>query len=150
MLGHERTTLIVAVITFVLTALLYILIPKGLFPTQDTGQLQAEVRATQSVSFERMAELQQEVAQTILADPDVASLSSFIGVDAANSTALNTGRMLINLKPRLHRANQVKIMERLRRNSATVAGTTLFLQPVQDLTSMPRPADPVPLLARRR
>ena len=87
-----------ALATLVLTVLLYMLIPKGLFPTQDTGQLQARVETAQSVSYARMAELQQAAARAILQDPDVDALSSFIGVDAANNTMLHTGRMLINLK----------------------------------------------------
>ena len=133
-LDNERPVLIVALITLLLTAALYIFIPKGLFPTQDTGQLQAEVRARESVSFDRMAQLQQAVAQTILHDPAVESLSSFIGVDGANTTALNRGRMLINLKPHGERDAQATIMRRLQRDAANVAGVTLYLQPVQDLT----------------
>jgi multidrug efflux pump len=133
-LDHERPVLLVALVTLLLTATLYLLIPKGLFPIQDTGQLQAEVRARESVSFERMSGLQQAVARSILSDPDVASLSSFIGVDGANSTALNRGRMLINLKPRGHRGAQADIMRRLQDAAASVAGVTLYLQPVQDLT----------------
>jgi multidrug efflux pump len=82
--------LLVALATLVLTVILYIAIPKGLFPTQDTGQLQARIVAAQEASYERMAELQQAAARAILADPDVASLSSFVGVDAANNTMLST------------------------------------------------------------
>ena len=133
-LDRAGLTLIVAALTLVLTAILYIFIPKGLFPTQDTGQLQAEVRARESVSFARMAELQQQVARAVLKDTDVESLSSFIGVDGANTTALNRGRMLINLKPHEDRGNQNVIMRRLQANAAEVAGVTLYLQPVQDLT----------------
>ena len=133
-LDRPGPTLIVAALTLILTGALYVLIPKGLFPTQDTGQLQAEVRARESVSFARMAELQQQVAQAILKDPDVDSLSSFIGVDGANTTALNRGRMLINLKPHDERGAQVDIMKKLQENVANVAGVTLYLQPVQDLT----------------
>jgi multidrug efflux pump len=133
-LNRHRATLLVAALTLGVTAALYLLIPKGLFPTQDTGQLMAEVRARESVSFSRMSDLQQAVASTILRDKDVASLSSFVGVDGANSTALNRGRMLINLKPHGARDAQVTIMQRLRRDAAEVAGVTLYLQPVQDLT----------------
>jgi multidrug efflux pump len=133
-LDRPRPTLIVAALTLLLTAALYVVIPKGLFPTQDTGQLQAEVRARESVSFERMAELQQQVAQAILKNPDVESLSSFIGVDGANTTALNRGRMLNNLKPHDERGAQADIMRRLQENVANVPGVTLYLQPVQDLT----------------
>ena len=82
---------------------LYVFIPKGLFPTQDTGQLQARVVATESISYARMAELQQAVGRALLQDPDVEILSSFIGVDGANITMLNSGQMLINLKPRRRR-----------------------------------------------
>jgi multidrug efflux pump len=133
-LDHEQPVLIVAVATLALTAGLYLVIPKGLFPTQDTGQLQAEVRAGESVSFERMAELQQAMAKAVLADPDVASLSSFIGVDGANTTALSTGRMLINLKPHGERGALGDIMARLHADARAVPGATLYLQPVQDLT----------------
>jgi multidrug efflux pump len=131
-LRHQGATLVVAVLTLALTALLYVLIPKGLFPTQDTGQLQARLEASQDVSYARMTELQQAAARAILADPDVASLSSFVGVDAANNTMLNTGRMLVNLKP--ERDSQAEIMERLRERVRSVAGITLYLQPTQDLT----------------
>ncbi len=131
-LRHQGATLVVAVLTLALTALLHVLIPKGLFPTQDTGQLQARLEASQDVSYARMTELQQAAARAILADPDVASLSSFVGVDAANNTMLNTGRMLVNLKP--ERGSQAEIMERLRERVRSVAGITLYLQPTQDLT----------------
>ncbi|WP_353367140.1 efflux RND transporter permease subunit [Acidovorax sp. FG27] len=131
-LRHQRATLVVAVLTMALTALLYVLIPKGLFPTQDTGQLQARLQASQEVSYARMSELQQAAARAILQDADVQSLSSFVGVDAANNTMLNAGRMLINLKPG-HGA-QADVMQRLRERVAGVAGVTLFLQPTQDLT----------------
>ncbi len=131
-LRHQRATLAVALLTMALTALLYVVIPKGLFPTQDTGQLQARVQASQDVSYARMSELQQAAARAILQDPDVESLSSFVGVDAANNTMLNAGRMLINLKPG-HDA-QATVMQRLRERVSAVAGVTLFLQPTQDLT----------------
>ncbi|HVQ15318.1 MAG TPA: efflux RND transporter permease subunit, partial [Vicinamibacterales bacterium] len=133
-LDRAGLTLVVAALTLVLTAVLYIFIPKGLFPTQDTGQLQAEVRARESVSFARMVDLQQQVSQAVLKEPDVESLSSFIGVDGANTTALNRGRMLINLKPHKDRGDQVDIMRRIHANAAEVPGVTLYLQPVQDLT----------------
>ncbi len=131
-LERERATLLVALATMVLTVLLYIWIPKGLFPTQDTGQLQARVEATQSVSYPLMAQLQQEVARRIMQDPEVDTLSSFVGVDATNNTMLHTGRMLINLK-RSH-GDQQDIMDRLRQRAQQVAGITLYLQPTQDLT----------------
>ncbi|MDC8756119.1 efflux RND transporter permease subunit [Janthinobacterium fluminis] len=132
-LARQGLTLLVALATLGLTVLLYLLIPKGLFPTQDTGQLQARVEASRAVSFARMAELQQAAARAILADPDVATLSSLVGVDAANNTMLHTGRMLINLK-RERSGGQPETMERLRRRVAEVAGVTLYLQPTQDLT----------------
>jgi multidrug efflux pump len=131
-LRHQSATLVVAVLTLVLTALLYVVIPKGLFPTQDTGQLQARIEASQDVSYARMSELQQAAVRAILQDPDVSSLSSFVGVDAANNTMLNAGRMLINLKPQ--RDAQETIMARLRERVQSVAGVTLYLQPTQDLT----------------
>ncbi|VTU25210.1 Multidrug transporter MdtB [Variovorax sp. PBL-H6] len=131
-LRHQPLTLVVAALTLALTVLLYIAIPKGLFPTQDTGQLQARIEAAQDVSYARMAELQKAAAAAILADPDVRSLSSVVGVDAANNTALNTGRMLINL--RSARDDQAAVMQRLRERVNTMAGVTLYLQPTQDLT----------------
>ena len=131
-LRHQGLTLVVAVLTMVLTVLLYIVIPKGLFPTQDTGQLQARIEAAQDVSFDRMAELQQAAARAILADPEVQSLSTVIGVDAANNTMLHTGRMLINMVP--GRGDQEASMQRLRDRVQQVAGVRLYLQPTQDLT----------------
>jgi multidrug efflux pump len=131
-LAHQSLTLAVALLTLALTVLLYVIIPKGLFPTQDTGQLQARIEAVRSVSYEKMAELQQASARAILEDPDVAGLASFVGVDAANTTLLHAGRMLINLKPG-HRS-QADIMNSLKQRVQQVAGVTLFLQPTQDLT----------------
>jgi multidrug efflux pump len=132
-LERQGLTLIVALATLLLTVLLYVFIPKGLFPTQDTGQLQARVEARQAISYDGMAEIQQAAAKVILDDPDVLSLSSNVGVDAANNTMLNTGRMLINLKPK-RSTNQDAIMTRLRERVAQIAGATLYLQPTQDLT----------------
>ncbi|WP_426109714.1 efflux RND transporter permease subunit [Massilia sp. PWRC2] len=132
-LARQGLTLIVALATLLLTVALYMLIPKGLFPTQDTGQLQARVQARQAISYDGMASLQQQAARVILQDPDVLSLSSNVGVDAANNTMLNTGSMLINLKP-TRSSDQQAIMTRLRQRVAQVAGLTLFLQPTQDLT----------------
>ncbi len=132
-LGRQGITMLVALATLVLTVVLYLLIPKGLFPTQDTGQLQARVETAQSVSYARMAELQQAAARAILDDPDVDTLSSFIGVDAANNTMLHTGRMLINLKKQ-RIGSQQETMDRLKRRVGQVAGVTLYLQPTQDLT----------------
>ncbi len=130
---RQGATLLVALATLLLTVLLYVLIPKGLFPTQDTGQLQARVETAKTVSYARMAELQLATAKAILEDPDVDTLSSFIGVDAANNTMLHTGRMLINLK-RERSTSQQETMDRLKRRAATVAGVTLYVQPTQDLT----------------
>src|SRR5450830_358050 len=132
-LARRGLTLIVALVTLVLTVILYMAIPKGLFPTQDTGQLQARLEARQAISYDAMAELQQASARAILQDPDVESLSSTVGVDAANNTMLNTGSMLINLKQK-RSASQDEIMTRLRQRVANVAGATLYLQPTQDLT----------------
>jgi multidrug efflux pump len=132
-LARQGLTLLVALGTLVLTALLWTWIPKGLFPTQDTGQLQARVQARQSISYAEMARLQQLAAAEILKDPAVASLSSYVGVDAATNTMLNTGTMLINLK-REDREDQDEVMARLRSRVANVAGLTLYLQPTQDLT----------------
>lgn len=131
-LARQKLTLLVALGTLVLTAILYIAIPKGLFPTQDTGQLQVRVEAPQSISYLRMAELQQDVAQRLLQDPAVASVASFVGVDAANSTMLHTGRMLVNLKD--DRGDPQEVMDGLRQRGQGVPGVRLFLQPVQDLT----------------
>jgi multidrug efflux pump len=133
-LERERATLVVAVLTLVLTALLYVLIPKGFFPVQDTGVIQAITQAPQSVSYGAMAERQEALAGAILQDPNVDSLTSFIGVDGTNIT-LNSGRMLINLKPHGDRAkNATEIIRDLERETSNVAGITLYLQPVQDLT----------------
>jgi multidrug efflux pump len=120
--------------TLGLTAVLYLVVPKGFFPSQDTGALQAVTEAPQSVSFAAMAERQQELARVILADPAVASLSSFIGVDGTNAT-LNSGRMLINLKPHGQRdVTAHEILDRLREAARAVPGIALYLQPVQELT----------------
>jgi multidrug efflux pump len=132
-LKRQGLTLLVALATLLLTVVLYITIPKGLFPTQDTGQLQARIETSQAVSYERMATLQQAAASALLEDPAVDTLSSLVGVDAANNTMLHTGSMLINLK-RPRSGSQDEIMERLRNRVAKVAGVTLYLQPTQDLT----------------
>jgi multidrug efflux pump len=132
-LARQGLTLLVALATLVLTVVLYIYIPKGLFPTQDTGQLQARIETTQAVSYDRMAELQQAAARAILQDPDVETLSSLVGVDAANNTMLHTGRMLINLKEK-RSSSQAETMDRLRARVAEIAGVIVYLQPTQDLT----------------
>ncbi len=133
-LDHERLTLFVAVGTLVMTVLLYLVIPKGFFPQQDTGLIQGISRASQSVSYDAMSERQQALAAAILKDPDVQSLSSFIGVDGTNIT-LNGGNFLIALKPHEDRDRTAEqIMRRIQRNVSTVAGITLLMRPVQDLT----------------
>ncbi|WP_020698589.1 MdtB/MuxB family multidrug efflux RND transporter permease subunit [Reyranella massiliensis] len=131
---HQTLTLLVAVGTVALTVLLYVVVPKGFFPVQDTGLIQAVTEAPQSVSFDAMSKRQQALAEVILKDPDVASLASFIGVDGTNPT-LNSGRMLINLKPRGERSlSATQIIRRLQREAASVVGISLYMQPVQDLT----------------
>jgi multidrug efflux pump len=133
-LDHQRATLWVALATLLITAALYILIPKGFFPDQDTGLIQGVSEANESVSYEAMATRQQALAAAILKDPDVASLSSFIGVDGNNVT-LNSGRFLINLKPRADRsATATEVIRRLKDETASVPGITLYMQPSQDLT----------------
>jgi multidrug efflux pump len=133
-LDHQRLTLGVALATLVVTAALYVLIPKGFFPDQDTGLIQGVSDATEGISYAAMAERQQALAAAILEDPDVASLSSFIGIDGNNVT-LNSGRFLINLKPRDSRSlTATQVIRRLRNETANVAGITLYMQPVQDLT----------------
>ena len=133
-LRHQPLTLLVALATLLLTVLLYVVIPKGLFPTQDTGQLQARIEAAQGVSYPRMRDLQRAAAEAMLADPAVATLASFVGVDAANNTMLHTGRMLVNLRPKTERDDQATVMQRLRERVGRVPGVTLYLQPTQDLT----------------
>ncbi len=131
-IAHDTLTLVIAVATLVLTIVLYLVIPKGLFPTQDTGQLQARIEAATDVSYARMADLQRSAAGAILADPAVESVASFTGVDAANNTMLHTGSMLVNLKR--DRDAQGVVMARLQERIKRVAGVTLYLQPTQDLT----------------
>jgi multidrug efflux pump len=132
-INHSGLTLLVALATLLLTVLLYVVIPKGLFPTQDTGQLQARLETSKAVSYARMADLQQQAAKAVLEDPDVATLSSVVGVDAANNTMLHTGSMLINLKHK-RTGSQQETMDRLRNRVAAIPGLTLYLQPTQDLT----------------
>jgi multidrug efflux pump len=133
-LNRQTLTLLVALATLALTVLLYVMIPKGFFPLQDTGVIQAISEAPQSISYAAMAERQQALAKVILEDPDVQSLSSFIGVDGTNTT-LNSGRILINLKPQDQRASDITaVMRRLKESTASLQGITLHMQPVQDLT----------------
>jgi len=133
-LDRQPLVLLIAVATLVLTVLLYIFVPKGFFPVQDTGIIQGFSEAPQSISFAAMSERQQALAKVILQDPAVDSLSSFIGVDGINLT-LNNGRFLINLKPHAARSvNATQIIQRLQPRLAEVAGIRLYMQPVQDLT----------------
>src|SRR5205814_3932697 len=133
-LRHQTTTLLVTAGTLVLTLLLYIVVPKGFFPVQDTGVILGISDAPQNISFHAMAQRQQQLAQVILKDQDVASLSSFIGVDGTNPT-LNSGRIQINLKPRDERSSTAsEIIRRLQPQLAQVQGITLYMQPIQDLT----------------
>jgi len=133
-LDHQPVTLIVAVITLAVTVLLYVVIPKGFFPLQDTGVILGISEAPQSVSFAAMAKRQQQLAEVVLANPAVESLSSFIGIDGINST-LNSGRILINLKPLEQRAGSAaEIIRELQPKLAEVQGINLYMQPVQDLS----------------
>ena len=133
-LTHQRATLFVTVGTLVATLLLYLVIPKGFFPIQDTGVILGVSEAAQSVSFKAMAERQQALAHVILQDPAVANVSSFIGIDGTNTT-VNTGRIQINLKPLADRSLSASdLIRRLQSKLAKVDGITLFMQPVQDLT----------------
>ncbi len=131
-IDHQAVTLGVAFATLAVTVLLYLAIPKGLFPTQDTGQLQARLQAAQDVSYERMVELQAATARALLQDPAVETLASFVGVDAANNTMLNTGSLLVNLKAAHGR--QADVIERLRERVRGVPGVSVYFQPTQDLT----------------
>ena len=132
-LDRQAATLLVAVGTLVLAVVLYVFVSKGFFPIQDTGVIQGIADAEQTVSFSAMAERQQRLAQAILEDPAVESLSSFIGVDGQNAT-LNSGRMLINLKPHAQRPHALEVIRRLQERTAKLEGITLYMQPVQDLT----------------
>ncbi len=132
-LNHGLATWLVFLATLALTALLYFWVPKGFFPTQDTGLLQATTEADQSISFAGMAERQQAVAERLLQDAAVRSVSSFIGVDGQNTT-LNTGRLLIDLQPHGTRASAAVVQQRLVEAARELPGIRLFVQPVQDLT----------------
>jgi multidrug efflux pump len=133
-LARQGLTLVVALGTFVLTALLYIGIPKGFFPMQDTGLIQIVTQAPQNLAFAAMAERQQVAVKTILQDPDVSSVSSFIGIDGVNET-VNTGRIQVALKPHGQRRAEIsEVLQRLQNQLQLVAGLQFYLQPVQDLT----------------
>jgi len=133
-LRHQTATLLVTLGTFLLTLYLYVIVPKGFFPVQDTGVLLAITQAPQSVSFAAMSSRQQDLAHKILEDPDVESVSSFIGIDGTNTT-LNSGRIQINLKDRETRTTSAtEVIERLQPEVAKVDGIECYLQPLQDLT----------------
>ncbi|BCN39998.1 resistance-nodulation-cell division (RND) efflux transporter [Alicycliphilus denitrificans] len=132
-LEHRVLVWLVFLATLALTALLYLVVPKGFFPVQDTGTLQATTVADQSISFAAMAERQQQMAGRILRDPAVKSVSSFIGVDGSNTT-LNSGRMQIDLQPHGQRDSLAVVLRRLSDDTGSMPGMRLYLQPVQDLT----------------
>jgi multidrug efflux pump len=133
-LDRQRATLVTVIVTLGLTVLLYVVVPKGFFPIQDAGLIQGISEGPQTISFSAMATRQQALADEILKDPDVATLSSFIGVDGTNPT-LNTGRFLIELVPHADRdAGADEVIERLRERVARIPGIVLYLQPVQELT----------------
>ncbi|MBS7328119.1 MAG: MdtB/MuxB family multidrug efflux RND transporter permease subunit [Oxalobacter sp.] len=132
-LSHQRLTLLTTVGTVVFTALLYLLIPKGFFPLQDSGVIQVVSEIRQSTSFKSMAAQQEKLINRVLEDPDVENLSSFIGVDGTNP-ALNNGHMQINLKPKGDRDDIHTIMNRLQERASDIPGMTLYMQPVQDIS----------------
>jgi multidrug efflux pump len=133
-LRHQTSTMVVSVLTLVATVYLYVLVPKGFFPVQDTGVILGISEAPQSISFDAMAQRQLELNRAILQDPAVASLSSFIGIDGTNTT-INSGRIQINLKPLEERhISASDIIRRLQPQLEKVSGITLYMQPVQDLS----------------
>ncbi len=133
-LEHQRATLLVALTTFLLTLLLYLIVPKGFLPIQDTGIIQGISEAPESISFDAMSKHQQALSKIILEDPAVEDISSIIGVDGTNRT-LNTGRFIITLKSiELRKNNAIEVIQRLQNKIAGLEGIKLFLQPVQDLT----------------
>ena len=133
-LGYQTITLLVAAATLVLTIVLYIVIPKGFFPIQDTGEIQGISQAPATISFAAMEQKQQQLAAIILQDPAVESLSSFIGADGTNTT-LNSGRMSINLKPiGVRKLSASDVIRRLQTSLKPVEGIELFMEPVQDIT----------------
>ncbi len=133
-LRHQTLTLLVTLATFLLTVFLYIIVPKGFFPVQDTGVLLGITEAPQTISFNAMASGQQALARKILENPDVDSVSSFIGIDGTNTT-LNSGRIQINLKDRENRAHSATdVIRTLQNDLLSVTGIQCYLQPLQDLT----------------
>lgn len=133
-ISHQTLTLLVAIVTLAITLGLFYVIPKGFFPIQDTGTIQAISQASQSISFPAMVEQQKSLAKIVLTDPAVENLSSFIGIDGINTT-LNSGRMLITLKPLADRdASAMEVIRRLQPKLAHVSGSTLYMQPIQDVS----------------
>lgn len=132
-LSHQPLILMIFFITIMINVLLLFLIPKGFFPLQDTGVIQGVSQASQSISFPAMADRQQALARVVLADPAVENISSFIGIDGINNT-LNSGRILITLKPLSERPGAVDVINRIQSKLNQVVGATLYMQPVQDLT----------------
>ncbi|MGB7548580.1 MAG: efflux RND transporter permease subunit [Terracidiphilus sp.] len=133
-LGYQTITLLIAVATLVLTVVLYIIIPKGLFPTQDTGVIQGISQAPETISFAAMEKQQQQLAHVVLEDPAVESISSFIGADGTNTT-LNSGRMSINLKPlNVRKISASDVIRRLQSSLKQVEGIELYMEPVQNIT----------------
>jgi multidrug efflux pump len=132
-LRHQPLTLMVAAGTLALTTWLYIIVPKGFFPVQDTGVILGISQAPETISFEAMGQKQQELARIIKQDPAVENLTSFIGIDGQNTT-MNSGRIQITLKPLEQRSNSLEVIRRLQQSLAQVSGITLYMQPVQDLT----------------
>ena len=132
-LGRRGLTLAVAVATLLVTMGLFVVVPKGFFPVQDTGEIQGVSEAGQGVSFVRMAELQQRLAAAILGDPAVESLSSFIGVDGTNTTP-NSGRIQINLKPLAMRKSASEVIRDIQARVKDISGVSLYMQPIQDIS----------------
>lgn len=132
-LQHQRLTLLLAMATLALTAALYVFIPKGFFPVQDTGMIQIVTEAPQSSSFQQMSQRQLNVVEQILADPDVDTVSSFVGVDSSNATS-NTGRILVQLHNDRERSSVQEVMARLQNRLQSMTGIQVFMQAVQDLT----------------
>src|SRR6202453_343754 len=133
-LRFQTITLLVAAATLALTILLFLYIPKGFFPIQDTGVIQGISEAAQTISFREMSDRQQQLAKVIVKDPAVESLSSFIGIDGTNTT-MNSGRIQINLKDlEVRKTSASDVIRRLQPQLDAVSGITLFMQPVQDLT----------------
>ena len=131
-LRHQRGTILVALATVVMTGILFVQIPKGLLPIQDTGLIIGVTDAAQDISFKEMADRQKELSEVLARDPDVLRVAAFVGTGTVNSTQ-NTGRFYIALKPREHRASISVIMARLSQAALQVSGISLYLQPSQDL-----------------